>query len=300
MLDLCAYFTGRHRPLDSGRHRATAGWLLAQRDLGGELDLYNPNDIRRSFATGDLCKITTSDNIIICQPPVFFKKNDYQTVANRISQLICENVEDALGTFRSCLIEILQNVVQHSTCEGGYVSVVRTNYYASMVVMDKGCGFKESFSRAFQEINTDRFPRETWDQIALEWALLNEITSSAERDAENAGMGLPRLLHAAAATCVISGRAGIFKAPRVRNLPKYYAESIRDRYPQGRHDHRRCDISPERGHGGVIVEAFFDLRSLRRINEVGIPEVAPETTFNSLRMTYGERCALALLGRYGA
>lgn len=208
---------------------------------------------------------------------------NYTEIAEELTSAIAKDRPRAVQkAFGDAILEIMRNSVEHSGVKVGQVSCVRTSFTATVLIIDHGVGFAQSFQSALKELDKGEFPESTWDDIAIKWATLNESTTNSLSLSENAGIGLPRFINASEHTAIVSG-LGRFTFSQVKpNVPNY-ANAIHKPKPS-------LGVS----HCGVAIEAFFNLRSVDSRIEAYRPNQSEKS---DTKEKYGDAATKNIYGR---
>lgn len=288
MLLMKDYFVDPATP-DDGR-RASAGWMQFKSD---DNKLVQGNDLRRSYILGTDLNFGREDdrngnNFRTFVTRSFDEKN-IDTVCQDLVECICGEGGTGIPgsrakhakSFELSILEIMRNSVEHSGRGGGRLSCVRTRYFASVCIVDYGVGFKKQFENALSKVDTNKFPKEVWDNVAIELARLEGVTTNIGR-AENGGIGLPRLVASAEYVTIKSGDGLMTIAEgTVPALPEYIKTANLIKLPP------RENQVP---HSGVAIEAFFNLKNVSTRWSAYKPHTRSESE-GIVALRYGEEVA---------
>lgn len=252
MLDLFSTFASSAEP---DERRATAGRLLFEaRKLAGHAHL--GGNLRDHFSApqGSNYK-TPGGQHVWTWPETSFSRENYLDLSKKAAEFICsDQLASTIEAFESTLNQIMGNAVQHSNSDNAFFAAIRTEHYASFVVVDKGIGVKETFSDALASLDSTH-AKDRVSETALRWAM-TECISSSDDTSTNRGRGLPLLKAACSSALIISDGAYYYTRKGKSFFPVQYWNAIKDREESGQIVGEKLKNLAD---FGVIVEAYIDL-----------------------------------------
>lgn len=268
--------------------RATAGRLLFE-SLGFIKDHPKGGNLRSHFSKSKESSYLTNEGIAVrTWPPTEFRRDNYLNIAERAAGFICADQDGAVGSaFKGALNQIMGNAVQHSRSDRALFAAVRTDYYASFVVLDKGVGVSKTFSETLDTLEGEP-SNEQKAEIALRWAMM-ECISSGDESSSNRGRGLPLLKEACSSALIISDGAFNYNHKGPSFFPLQYWDEVQGRKGGG---HIQDSLLPIFAELGVVVEAYVDLKKIRHALSLASFDCAAAR--QTVSKEYGEKTAVAL------
>lgn len=238
--------------------RATAGRLLFE-SLGIADKHPTGGHLRDHFQRKKESQYANRDGILVrTWPETDFDTASYLEAAAGAAEFICvgQSPEVRLA-FEKSLTQIMGNAVQHSGVGRGKFAAIRTDYYASFVVLDYGVGIAKTFCKVLNTLDGEP-TEERKAEIALRWAMM-ECISSGDETSPNRGRGLPLLKEACSSALVVSDGSYRYSSKGTSFFPFEYGKSVKERGASGQI--QKSNLEPL-SQFGVIVEAYIDLHKI--------------------------------------
>ena len=271
---------------------ASAGGLMMVHRLAGGRRYGDP--LRDAFFGTAVREVPMGRTDVTVFP---LRRFDTQDLEDRVAEIGAAIFTDRANRnrepFELAVTQLMLNACSHSGAKGGVVGAIRSDYFASLAVMDDGRGIAASFQHVFDSCNgkdTCAGLRGTHpDVAAIDWARREHVTSARGAQRENAGRGLPLLIAAATASCIASGQ-GLFYRQQLKGMfPDYYRPLVKGR--------QSSETLMQFGQGiqGVVIEAFFNLRHVDTNIGSRVPP-KPDAVHQALSRRYCPEIADSLMG----
>lgn len=279
------------RVVDDGGPATAGGLMMLHRMKGGQP---HGGPLRDAFFGEVVRDVDLDRGTVTVFPFRTFSADDIRGRVAEIGQAICgEEGNRNREPFERAVAQLLQNACTHSGAGEGFVGAIRSDFFASLAVIDDGQGITASFQHVFDSINgldlSECLGGRNPDEAAIDWARLEHVTSARGAQRQNAGQGLPLVIDAATVFCIASGNGFFYRQQNFSMFPRFFRDTVKDRTKK--ETLGQCSQNMK----GVAIEAYFNLRHVDTNIEARVPPTR-DAVRTSLSRRYCPEIAESLMG----